>query len=57
MASFAPGWMAYDMRLMMAGIQRIGMQAEPGAVDRLERLLGRPLRIYAAFVNEAVQAG
>jgi uncharacterized protein YbjT (DUF2867 family) len=57
MASFGPAWLAYDMRLMMAGIQKIGMQGEPGAADRLQRILGRPLRTYAAFVNEAVQEG
>ena len=57
LASFGPAWLAYDMRLMMAGIQKIGMQGEPGAVDRLQRILGRPLRTYAAFVNEAVEKG
>jgi uncharacterized protein YbjT (DUF2867 family) len=55
MASFGPAWLAYDMRLMMAGIQKIGMQGETGAVDRLQGILGRPLRTYAAFVNEAVK--
>jgi uncharacterized protein YbjT (DUF2867 family) len=54
MASFCPGWLAYDMRLMMAGIQRFGMQAEAGTVERLQAILGRPLRTYEAFVREAV---
>ncbi|UVM70173.1 NmrA/HSCARG family protein [Pseudomonas alvandae] len=54
MASFGPGWLAYDMRLMMAGIQRFGMQAEAGTVERLQAILGRPLRTYEAFVREAV---
>jgi uncharacterized protein YbjT (DUF2867 family) len=31
LASFGPAWLAYDMRLMMARIQEIGMHAEPGA--------------------------
>lgn len=53
LASFAPSWLAYDMRLMMAGIQRIGMHGDAGAVARLQALLGRPLRSYAAFVDEA----
>jgi len=57
MASFGPAWLAYDMRLMMAAIQEIGMRGEPGAVDRLQRILGRPLRSYAAFVDEAVRGG
>ena len=56
-ASFGPAWLAYDMRLMMAGIQKIGMLADAGAVDRLQAILGRPLRTYAAFVDEAVKAG
>jgi uncharacterized protein YbjT (DUF2867 family) len=54
MASFGPDWLAYDMRLMMAGIQQLGMQGEQGAADRLEALLGRPLRRYADFASEAV---
>jgi uncharacterized protein YbjT (DUF2867 family) len=53
MASFGPAWLAYDMRLMMAGIQQFGMTSE-GAVDRLQAILGRPLRSYEAFVREAV---
>jgi uncharacterized protein YbjT (DUF2867 family) len=53
MASFGPAWLAYDMRLMMAGIQKFGMHGEAGAVNRLEAMLGRPLRTYADFVKEA----
>lgn len=56
MASFSPAWLAYDMRLMMAGIQQIGMRGEAGAVAQLEGILGRPLRRYADFVREAVGA-
>ena len=55
LASSSPSWLAYDMRLMMAGIQQIGMRAEAAAVDRLQALLGRPLRTYAAFVDEATR--
>ena len=54
MASFGPAWLAYDMRLMMSGIQKFGMQSTAGAVDRLQTLLGRPLRTYANFVKEAI---
>jgi len=57
LASFGPAWLAYDMRLMMAGIQKIGMRGDAGAVDQLQAILGRPLRTYAAFVSEAVKAG
>lgn len=52
LAGFAPGWMAYDMRLMMARIQQQGMRPGPGAVQRLGALLGRPLRRYAGLVSE-----
>jgi uncharacterized protein YbjT (DUF2867 family) len=53
MASFGPAWMAYDMRLMMSGIQKFGMHGAEGTVERLQALLGRPLRTYADFVKEA----
>jgi uncharacterized protein YbjT (DUF2867 family) len=49
MATSAPSWLAYDMRLMMAGIQKFGMRGADGAADRLQALLGRPLRKYADF--------
>jgi uncharacterized protein YbjT (DUF2867 family) len=53
MASFGPAWMTYDMRLMMAGIQKFGMQAAEGTVEQLQSILGRPLRTYENFVREA----
>jgi uncharacterized protein YbjT (DUF2867 family) len=56
MATFSPAWLAYDMRLMMAGIQTIGMHGADGAADRLQAMLGRPLRNHATFVKEAVAA-
>ena len=56
MASLGPSWLAYDMRLMMAGIQKFGMHGADGAVDRLQAMLGRPLRKYTDFVKEAVAA-
>ncbi len=53
MAAFGgPSWLAYDMRLMMAGIQKFGMHGSEGAVKRMEAMLGRPLRTYADFVKE-----
>ena len=54
LAAYAPSWLAYDMRLMMAGIQTFGMQAADGTADQLASLLGRPLRTYQDFVAEAV---
>jgi len=56
MASFGPSWLAYDMRLMMAGIQKFGMHGADGAADRLQAIIGHPLRRYADFVKEAVAA-
>ncbi|WP_280151905.1 NmrA/HSCARG family protein [Piscinibacter sp. XHJ-5] len=56
MASFGPSWLAYDMRLMMAGIQKFGMRGSDGAADRLQAILGRPLRKYIDFVKEAIAA-
>ncbi|AHL34524.1 NmrA family transcriptional regulator [Pseudomonas brassicacearum] len=54
MAAYGPAWLAYDMRLMMAGIQAFGMQAAEGAVGRLEAIIGHPLRTYEDFVREAI---
>ena len=56
MASLAPSWLAYDMRLMMAGIQKFGMHGADGAADRLQAMLGHPLRKYTDFVKEAIAA-
>jgi uncharacterized protein YbjT (DUF2867 family) len=56
MATWGPSWLAYDMRLMMAGIQKFGMHGADGAADRLQAILGRPLRNYADFVKEAIAA-
>ena len=54
LATFSPSWLAYDMRLMMEGIQRHGMHGTPGSRERLEAILGRPLRSYAGLVEELV---
>ena len=55
MKAFMPGWMAYDMRLMCGRFQQEGMVANPGDVDRLTRLLGRPLRSYKDFAVETAK--
>jgi uncharacterized protein YbjT (DUF2867 family) len=47
--NFMPGWMAYDMRLMAERFLGDGMVPEAGDVERLTRLLGRPLRSYREF--------
>ena len=51
-AEYAPGWMAYDLRLMMQRFQKDGMTATPGDEDRLRELLGRPMRSYRDFARE-----
>ncbi|MGO6999447.1 SDR family oxidoreductase [Rhizobium leguminosarum] len=49
---FMPAWMAYDMRLMGERFLTDGMLPEVGDVERLTKLLGRPLRSYRAFAAE-----
>ncbi|MFF0948475.1 SDR family oxidoreductase [Rhizobium leguminosarum] len=51
---FMPAWMAYDMRLMGERFLTDGMLPDAGDVERLTKLLGRPLRSYRAFASEAV---
>lgn len=54
LASHGHSWLAYDMRLMMTGIQTLGMQATDGTVEQLQTMIGRPLRTYEDFVRENV---
>jgi uncharacterized protein YbjT (DUF2867 family) len=49
---FMPAWMAYDMRQMAERFLSDGMVPEAGDVERLSRLLGRPLRSYRDFAAE-----
>jgi uncharacterized protein YbjT (DUF2867 family) len=49
---FMPSWMAYDMRQMAERFQTDGMVPEAGDVDRLTKLLGRPLRTYRDHVAQ-----
>ena len=55
MKAYAPAWMAYDMRLMAERFQSVGMKPDAGDVDRLEQILGRPLRSYKAFAMETAK--
>ncbi|CAN7505367.1 SDR family oxidoreductase [Polaromonas sp. LjRoot131] len=50
--NFMPAWMAYDMRLMSERFLTEGMVPEAGDVERLTKLLGRPLRSYRDFAAE-----
>lgn len=54
-AETMPAWQAHDLVAMFRGCQREGMQGKPGAVNRLEKLLGQPLRTYYAFAQETYQ--
>lgn len=54
LTSYSPTWLAYDMRLMMAGIQAFGMQSAEGTLEQLQALIGHPLRTYEDFVRESV---
>jgi uncharacterized protein YbjT (DUF2867 family) len=56
MKAFAPAWLAYDMRLMMARYQQDGAVASAVEVERLAALLGRSPRSYREFAVE-VAAG
>ncbi|UOF16324.1 NmrA/HSCARG family protein [Lysobacter capsici] len=53
---FMPAWMAYDMRQMAEGFLTEGMVPDQGDVERLTRLLGRPLRSYRDFAAETAAA-
>jgi uncharacterized protein YbjT (DUF2867 family) len=53
---FMPSWMAYDMRLMSERFLTDGMIPEAGDVERLTKLLGRPLRSYRDFASEIAAA-
>lgn len=56
LAQQLPGWMAYDLGLMMNSIQEIGQVSVPGATEKLTQMLGRPLRTYDDFVRQITAA-
>lgn len=53
MKAFAPGWLAYDLRLMLGRYQSDGAVATPAEIERLTALLGRPPRSYRDFAKAA----
>jgi len=58
LASFMPKWMAYEMRLMAERFVGDGMLPEAGDVERLTKILGRPLHTYREFAAQiAATAG
>ena len=56
LANFMPKWMAYEMRLMAERFVGDGMIPEPGDVERLTQILGRPLRSYRSFATQIAAA-
>ncbi|HZX70464.1 MAG TPA: NmrA/HSCARG family protein [Rhodanobacter sp.] len=56
MASHAPAWSAYDIRLMLARFQSDGMRASPGSLDTMTGVLGHAPRSYRDFVVEMAAA-
>ena len=56
LAGFMPKWMAYEMRLMAERYVSDGMIPEAGDVERLTRILGRPLHSYRNFALETAPA-
>ena len=52
LANFLPKWMAYEMRLMAERYVSDGMIPEAGDVERLAKILGRPLHSYRNFATE-----
>ncbi|MFZ6780791.1 SDR family oxidoreductase [Undibacterium sp. Ji83W] len=56
LATFMPKWMAYEMRLMAERYVSDGMIPETGDVERLTKILGRPLHTYRDFAFEIAPA-
>ncbi|HEY0199791.1 MAG TPA: NmrA/HSCARG family protein [Rhodanobacter sp.] len=52
MASRAPSWSAYDIRLMLTRFQSDGMLPKPGAIDIMTGILGHAPRAYREFARE-----
>jgi uncharacterized protein YbjT (DUF2867 family) len=54
LSTFMPKWIAYEMRLMAERYVSDGMIREAGDVERLTKILGRPLHTYRNFAAEIV---
>lgn len=52
LATVMPRWMAYEMRLMAERFVSDGMIPEAGDVERLTKILGRPLHAYRDFASQ-----
>jgi uncharacterized protein YbjT (DUF2867 family) len=53
LAKMVPGWVAHDLCLMFKAFQKHGVVPPVAAQATLERMLGRKLRTYRAFAEEA----
>ena len=53
--TFAPSWLAYDLRVMMRRYQENGASASAGEAARFSRLLGHPPRSYRDFAAETAR--
>lgn len=56
LANIMPKWMAYEMRLMAERYVSDGMIPGAGDVERLTRILGRPLHNYRDFASHLAAA-
>ncbi|WP_028004415.1 SDR family oxidoreductase [Sinorhizobium meliloti] len=52
LVNIMPKWMAYEMRLMAERYVSDGMVPQAGDVERLTRILGRPLHSYREFASQ-----
>ena len=50
-----PAWQAHDLTAMFRGCQREGMRGQQGAAERLQKLIGHPLRSYRSFAEETYE--
>lgn len=50
-----PDWLIYDLRLMYAMFQDLGLQATPEQLRACEEAIGHPPRAFETFVREVVE--
>jgi uncharacterized protein YbjT (DUF2867 family) len=55
MRTYAPGWLAREIRLMLARFQQDGMAASQESMEKMTSLLGRAPRSYRDFAIETAK--
>lgn len=55
-SAYVPAWLTYDIGLMYTYFAEHGLRGTPEDIEKVELLLGRPLRTYQAFTEERVAA-